>query len=193
MVMHVVVLPPYEWFWDFGDDTTSDEQNPTHTYTEIGKYTVSLTVIDDEGKQETLSNYAWIQDGNTEPNKPKISGPKIIRAHKLCQYTFCATDPDDSPIYYYIDWGNGEIEEWFGEEWLGPFDSGDPQTIRHIWWEEGSYVISAQVKDVFGEESDWGTLQVTVLKSRTRTNTLFLQLLELIQKIFPRLYNLLEI
>jgi len=59
--------------------------------------------------------------------------------------------------------------------------------------EEGSYVISAQVKDVFGEESEWGTLTVNVLKSRTRTNMFFMQILELLQKVFPRLCNLLGI
>jgi len=30
--------------WDFGDGTTSDEQNPAHTYLRRGTYTVSLTV-----------------------------------------------------------------------------------------------------------------------------------------------------
>lgn len=32
------------WNWDFGDGTTSDEQNPEHTYTEAGEYTVTLYV-----------------------------------------------------------------------------------------------------------------------------------------------------
>ncbi|TAJ45896.1 hypothetical protein CUJ86_03600 [Methanofollis fontis] len=37
------------WAWDFGDAKTSDNQNPTHTYTDIGTYTVSLTVTDAMG------------------------------------------------------------------------------------------------------------------------------------------------
>ncbi len=36
------------WLWDFGDNTNSTEQNPTHTFTEIGTYTVTLTVTDDK-------------------------------------------------------------------------------------------------------------------------------------------------
>jgi hypothetical protein len=32
------------WYWLFGDGTTSEEQNPAHTYTRSGIYTVSLTV-----------------------------------------------------------------------------------------------------------------------------------------------------
>jgi len=34
------------WAWDFGDDSTSTDQDPTHTYTTMGTYTVSLTVTD---------------------------------------------------------------------------------------------------------------------------------------------------
>ncbi len=32
------------YHWDFGDGTTSDLENPTHSYTEIGTYTITLTV-----------------------------------------------------------------------------------------------------------------------------------------------------
>jgi len=37
------------WFWEFGDGATSTEQNPMHTYQEIGTYTVTLTVTNDCG------------------------------------------------------------------------------------------------------------------------------------------------
>ena len=37
------------WEWDFGDGATSTAQNPTHTYTSTGSYTVKLTVTDDDG------------------------------------------------------------------------------------------------------------------------------------------------
>lgn len=37
------------WDWDFGDSTSSVQQNPSYTYTEAGSYTVSLTVTDSVG------------------------------------------------------------------------------------------------------------------------------------------------
>jgi PKD repeat protein len=36
--------PITDWLWDFGDGVTSTEQNPTHVYTTVGTYAVSLTV-----------------------------------------------------------------------------------------------------------------------------------------------------
>ncbi|NOQ75329.1 MAG: PKD domain-containing protein [Crocinitomix sp.] len=38
-----------EWAWDFGDDETSTEENPEHTYDVIGTYTVTLTVTSENG------------------------------------------------------------------------------------------------------------------------------------------------
>ena len=40
-----------EWAWDFGDGSTSAEENPIHTYEEDGTYTVSLTVTTDIGTE----------------------------------------------------------------------------------------------------------------------------------------------
>lgn len=33
-----------EWLWNFGDGTTSNEQNPRHGYTRVGTFNVSLTI-----------------------------------------------------------------------------------------------------------------------------------------------------
>jgi PKD repeat protein len=41
---------PTSWAWDFGDGATSDKQNPVHTYSTAGDYTVTLTVSNDGGK-----------------------------------------------------------------------------------------------------------------------------------------------
>jgi outer membrane protein assembly factor BamB len=35
--------------WDFGDGTTSEEQEPAYVYTTPGKYTVKLTIVDNDG------------------------------------------------------------------------------------------------------------------------------------------------
>jgi thioredoxin 1 len=50
-----------KWKWDFGDGTTSPKQNPMHKYSEVGSYTVKLTVTNDEGSNTvTRTDYIKI-------------------------------------------------------------------------------------------------------------------------------------
>ena len=45
------------WFWNFGDGKTSKRQNPWHRYRKLGNYSVSLTVTDDGGvNNSTIKN-----------------------------------------------------------------------------------------------------------------------------------------
>lgn len=55
---------PTSWAWDFGDGTTSTEQNPTHAYAEAGTYTVQLTVENENGSDtEIKEDYITIEQG----------------------------------------------------------------------------------------------------------------------------------
>ena len=44
---------PYGYKWDFGDDESSTERNPSKRYDEPGTFTVSLTVTDADGNADT--------------------------------------------------------------------------------------------------------------------------------------------
>jgi PKD repeat protein len=51
--------------WDFGDDTGSTEENPTHTYVNPGFYTVSLTASDDvQQVTETKENFIEVGENS---------------------------------------------------------------------------------------------------------------------------------
>jgi len=50
---------PTSWSWDFGDGNTSSEQNPSHTYSSEGTYTVELIVSNDYGA-DTLTKTDYI-------------------------------------------------------------------------------------------------------------------------------------
>ena len=55
---------PTSWAWDFGDGTTSTEQNPTHAYAEAGTYTVQLTVENENGSDtEIKEDYITVEQG----------------------------------------------------------------------------------------------------------------------------------
>jgi len=45
---------PTSWSWSFGDGGTSTIQNPSHTYTSAGNYTVSLTSANANGSNATV-------------------------------------------------------------------------------------------------------------------------------------------
>ncbi len=41
--------------WDWGDSTPNDTTaSPTHTFTQAGTYTISLTVVDNDGASSTI-------------------------------------------------------------------------------------------------------------------------------------------
>lgn len=51
------------YLWNFGDGDSSTLQNPSHTYTDFGYYTVSLMVTNSEGSwAETKTDYVWIEE-----------------------------------------------------------------------------------------------------------------------------------
>jgi gliding motility-associated-like protein len=47
------------WFWNFGDGTTSTQQNPTYIYQDVGTYNVTLNIITKEGCNVTTAASAY--------------------------------------------------------------------------------------------------------------------------------------
>lgn len=48
------------WRWDFGDETTSSEQNPVHKYSTGGTYQISLRINDNDGVSDTATEFITI-------------------------------------------------------------------------------------------------------------------------------------
>ncbi len=54
---------PTSWAWDFGDGITSTQQNPSHSYTSQGTYSVSLTATNSYGSNsQTRANYITVNE-----------------------------------------------------------------------------------------------------------------------------------
>ena len=57
-----------EWSWNFGDGNESDNANPTHSFSFPGEYTISLTVIDDQGGENTYTKLLYVENSAPNPN-----------------------------------------------------------------------------------------------------------------------------
>jgi PKD repeat protein len=66
---------PTLWIWDFGDGNTSTEQNPVHTYYDIGKFTVALTATNAYGSDtKTEWDYIKVLNGGIWEANTSIAG-----------------------------------------------------------------------------------------------------------------------
>lgn len=69
---------PYSYSWSFGDGTTSAQQDPVHSYDTKGKYTVTLTITDDDGVVDSETTVATIGgDSNTNNNNNDNGGSSL--------------------------------------------------------------------------------------------------------------------
>ncbi len=128
-------------------------------------FTVSLEWMGDSNLQIDISITNNEEYYNSPPEKPSIVGPTTGSPDEELTYEITTTDPDDNDLYYYIDWGDGN-----NSGWLGPYDSGQTKKFKHIWIEKGTYIIMTQARDSFYDESEWGTLEVSMPKNIQTTN-----------------------
>ena len=116
-------------------------------------------MTDNSGNTSDDTAWALIQETNTPPNAPTITGPTSGEAGEFYEYNFETIDVDGNNIWYYVEWGDGEFDEGFVE-------SGGVFTLSYNWSERGDYTIKARLIDVFGAEGNWTTLDVSIPRSR---------------------------
>lgn len=169
------------WYYNFswGDGNHSQWQGPynhtervraEHQWEEQGTYQVQVRARFKNGNR---SGEEWIITGwseslfvtvttgdphNDPPNAPEINGQTQGKAGVEYDYTFIATDPDEDDLYLNIYWegSGGETHTY------GPYSSGEEVLLSHSWPEQGTYIISAKAKDVYGTEGPESTLEVTM-------------------------------
>ena len=122
---------------------------------------------------------------NLPPENPTIDGEINGAVGEDYDYTFCTTDPNGDDVFYYIDWGDGQVEEW-----IGGYFSGEDVIVNHTWDEEGTFTIKAKAKDNFNAESDWTTLEITMPVNKHAQTNPFITFLE---NLFPNAFLLLRL
>jgi PKD repeat protein len=98
---------PTSWKWDFGDGTTSTEQNPSHTYTKAGQYTVKLTATNDGGSKTATYRKFITVTWNAATTAPIAElGADITSGTSPLTVRF--TDRStNAPLFWEWDFGDG--------------------------------------------------------------------------------------
>ena len=119
-------------------------------------------------------------ESNDPPNTPSITGTINGKVREEYFYYFTSIDPDNNPVSFYVDWGDGTINEWNIEG-----ASGESVWVKRAYSNRGTYTIKAKARDTLGEESDWAYLEVTMPINQQSSNSLFLRFLERFPNAFP--------
>jgi len=145
--------------WDFGDGsaavTTTGPQNVTHTYTQAGTYTVTLTVTDQGGAASTARKEISI--GGVTPPAPQVPtvtnvtvSPANPTAGETVTFTATATAPTEDPV---TQW------EWdFGDN---TSSTTETNTATHTYTNPGQYTVRVRAKNNAGWSQPL-TRQITV-------------------------------
>jgi len=136
------------YYWEFGDGTTSTAKNPSHTYQAPGTYPVKLTVTSNFGNSqtETKTNYITV---NIQPSTPTVdftASPTSGNAPLTVTFTDLSKPGDGASITSRL-WN------------LGDGTTSTLQNPTHTYQAAGSYTVTLTVTNNFGNS-----------KTETKTN-----------------------
>jgi len=114
--------------WDFGDNTTSTDMNPTHVYATQGVYTVVLHAINGSCDKTTTHEITLVH--------PVISSFTMSR-DSICLRQQVTLDGTSSTNAYSYSWDFGD----------GKADRTNNPRPTHIYTAPGTYTISLTVSD----------------------------------------------
>ncbi len=157
---------PYYYYWDLDEDGQYDDAEGkiiTHSWDEEGIYTIWLKVIDDYNNIDIDYAVVFVGIDNHPPNKPSISGPSTGEPGIEYDCTISAIDPDGDQVYFFINWGDGSVEDWDG-----PYDSDENVNYKHTWTKIDTYLVKVKAKDTNDAESDWSEFEIKISNPRIR-------------------------
>lgn len=129
-----------QWDWNFGDPNastnTSTDQNPSHMYSEVGNYSVSLSVVTVDGCVGQTS-----QNGLINIYEPPFADfePDTHRASII------------DPTFQFTDLSTGNIDSWDWDFGDGNFSTDQNPTNTYL--DTGLFVVNLTVTSAEGCES----------------------------------------
>lgn len=106
------------YFWDFGDGTTSTEENPVHVYSTFGKFDVTLTAIQSSAcSTSVMKGQLFISADNKifipntfTPNADQVNDEFVVSMSNISSYRLQIFNRYGSPIFQASD----IFENWKG-------------------------------------------------------------------------------
>ncbi|HEX2021885.1 MAG TPA: PKD domain-containing protein, partial [Candidatus Thermoplasmatota archaeon] len=133
------------WAWDFGDGTTSDDRNPSHSFSASGPATVRLTVVDDRGASASVSKVVDVR--NTPPMARFNYSPNDVQTLVPVLFQDDSADKDGTIVSRAWNFGDGTTAS-------GP-------SVEHSFARPGVFTVSLTVTDNAGD-SDTTTATILV-------------------------------
>jgi len=96
--------------WNFGDGTTSNLPEPTHTYANTGTYTTTLTITTSTGCAETITLEDAVKVG-TKPSASFTGAPRDVCANIPVQFTSITSEPVDGWKWFFGDGGTSNVKD----------------------------------------------------------------------------------
>jgi hypothetical protein len=120
-----------QYVWLHQRDFTMDEGDPNFEESMYGPSTLyggdgittipviygdpELIMYSPEWTEPTAVDSTIAGSTNQQPLAPEIDGPSSGKPGTQYTFDFVTTDPDGDDIDYYVDWGDGETEDWDGQ------------------------------------------------------------------------------
>ena len=97
--------PNANYFWDFGDGGSSNQQNPSHTYNQGGLYVVCLTIIDNVSAcQDTYCDSVFVQGGGQVVCNAAFN---VSYSGNTVNFSDQSTGSPNAPNAWFWDFGDG--------------------------------------------------------------------------------------
>ncbi len=146
---------PVSWLWNFGDGNSSTLQNPTHTYTVAGTYTVTLNAVSSLGCTDdlVLTNYITVNP------LPTVSF--TVDDDASCYVPFTANFTNTSPSLVSFDWN------------FGDGNTSNIQNPSNTYLNYGNYSVSLTGTDANGCENTFTAsnfIQIAPIQAQVTSN-----------------------
>ncbi len=136
------------WNWNFGDGTNSTQQNPMHTYSAAGNYTVNLTAINANGTDSKTLNITVHE------------APFEDEVLPVANFKFNVTGGPAPLSVLFSDFSQNAAERSWDFNSDGAADSSDASPV-YVYTAPGNYIVSFKVSNANGNASE--TAIITVL------------------------------